>query len=103
MPTTYLVATQLGEVLDGAALSSADLARACGVSLTWIHARVQAGILPVDGAHGAWRFTSGTLVRARRIAQLEMIYDADPQLAAFTADLIEEVRHLRQRVHALSS
>ena len=28
MPTTYLVATQLGEVLDGAALSSADLARA---------------------------------------------------------------------------
>ena len=37
-------------------------------------------------------------MRARRIAQLEHSFDADPQLAAMTADLIEEVQLLRRKL-----
>ena len=44
------------------------------------------------------RFDSVTLVRARRVAQLESCFDADPQLAALTADLIEEVARLRKQL-----
>ena len=87
-----------GEVLGNAALSDEELARACGVSLGWVRERVEAGVLQVDMQSGRWRFDSVTLIRARRIAQLESTYDADPQLAALTADLIEEVSHLRRRL-----
>jgi chaperone modulatory protein CbpM len=45
-----------------------------------------------------WRFDSFTLVRARRVAHLETCFDADPQLAALTADLIEEVARLRKQL-----
>ena len=37
-------------------------------------------------------------VGARRIAQLERTFEADPELAALTADLMEEVRQLRRRI-----
>jgi chaperone modulatory protein CbpM len=43
-----------------------------------------------------WRFTSAALVRVRRIANLESAFDADPQLAALAADLMEEVARLRR-------
>lgn len=89
-----------GEALAGAVLSPQELAHACGVTPDWVLDRVQAGVLQVDAASGAWRFDSVTLVRARRIAQLEATFDADPQLAALTTDLIEEVTRLRQRLGA---
>lgn len=89
------------EVVEGAAFTAADLARACGVAEDWVQSRVEAGVLQVDRASGAWRFDSVTLVRARRIAQLESTYDADPQLAALAADLIEEVTRLRRRLKEL--
>lgn len=91
----------LGEVLDERAFSAEDLARACGRESRWVQERVEAGVLQVDLDTGAWRFDSTTLVRARRIASLEACFDADPQLAALTADLIEEVAQLRQRVRQL--
>ena len=43
----------------------------------------------------AWRFSGHGIVRTRRIADLERTFDADPQLAALTADLMEEVQQLR--------
>ena len=86
------------EVLGAAALSDEEVARACGVAVSWVHERVEAGVLQVDRQSGSWRFDSVTLVRARRIADLETTYDADPQLAALTADLIEEVSRLRRRL-----
>lgn len=85
---------QLGEILEDGAFSADDLSRACGVSLAWVHARVAEGILAVDPSSGAGRFGVLTLMRARRIAQLESTFDADPQLAALTADLMEEVVRL---------
>lgn len=58
-------------------------------------------MLQVESATGEWRFDSTTLARARRIARLEASFDADPQLAALTADLIEEVAALRRRLRLL--
>jgi chaperone modulatory protein CbpM len=91
------------EVLGDAAFSIEELARACGVAPDWVHARVEAGVLQVDMASGEWRFDSVTLVRARRIAQLETTFEADPQLAALAADLIEEVTRLRRQLRALGA
>jgi hypothetical protein len=38
------------------------------------------------------------LYRAKQVANIEHQYDADPQLAALVADLVEEVRTLRAQV-----
>jgi len=89
------------EVLDEAAFTADDLARACGVDTRWVHERVDAGVLQVNQATGEWRFDSTTLVRARRVRGLEAGFDADPQLAALTVDLIEEVQRLRERLRRL--
>jgi chaperone modulatory protein CbpM len=43
------------------------------------------------------------VVRARRLARLESTFDADPQLAGLTTDLIEEVTALRQRLRQLEA
>jgi len=89
-----------GEVLDAAALDLAQLAHACQKPSTWVIQHVRDEVLHLDGGSGQgaaeWRFSSRTLLRARRIAHLEQAFDADPQLAALAADLMEEVRQLRQ-------
>ncbi|MEG0787551.1 MAG: MerR family transcriptional regulator [Comamonas sp.] len=72
----------------------------------WVVERVTTGVLQYDivdddtpeEAPPTWRFSTHTVLRARRIAELERIFDADPQLAAMTADLLEEVRQLRRRL-----
>lgn len=97
------------ELLDEGALDLQDLARHCQRNTAWVVERVQTGVLYCENepsgeaaappAH--WRFSSQTLVRARRIAHLEHSFDADPQLAALTADLIEEVQMLRRKLQAL--
>ncbi|AEF90751.1 MerR family transcriptional regulator [Delftia sp. Cs1-4] len=97
------------ELLDEGALDLQDLARHCQRNTAWVVERVQTGVLycenePSDEAaapQAQWRFSSQTLVRARRIAHLEHSFDADPQLAALTADLIEEVQMLRRKLQAL--
>lgn len=94
-------------VLEEASLTIHQFARACNVSETWVVARVTIGVLELhaglaDEAHVAdtqhWRFSGQGITRARRIADLERSFDADPQLAAMTADLIEEVQQLRARL-----
>ncbi|MBH2044398.1 MAG: MerR family transcriptional regulator [Comamonadaceae bacterium] len=95
---------QPSELLDDTALFSLeDLARICHVAPGWVSERLQAGLLQADRLGGHWRFASATVVRARRLAQLETTFGADPQLAALTADLIEEVAQLRQRLKHLEA
>jgi chaperone modulatory protein CbpM len=72
------------------------------MSPEWVLTRVEAGVLqPAAGQAAAeWRFASTAVLRARRIAELERAFDADPQLAALTVDLMEEVAQLRRRLNA---
>ncbi len=86
------------EVLIGAVFSVEEAAQACGVDVLWLLERVEAGVLQVHVESEGWRFDCFTLVRARRVAHLENCFDADPQLAALTADLIEEVARLRKQL-----
>lgn len=104
MTHAFHLPVQWGELLDNHALSVQDLARACRRAPDWVIERVSAGVIEASTADGdtdEWFFTSTTLVRARRIAQLESSFDADPYLAALTADLMEEVAQLRQRLAQL--
>ena len=114
-PVPLTVPAHLVELLDDAALSLQELARGCAMSPDWVHTHVEAGVLQPAQGGGAteWRFASATLTRARRIAQLEHTFDADPQLAALgesaatldlaalTTDLMEEVAALRRQLAAL--
>jgi len=93
MPSALLVLTPLGESV----FSLEEMARACGVEPAWVLERVAEGGLQTDVSAG--RFDSVSLVRARRVLQLERCFDADPQLAALTVDLIEEVSQLRRQLH----
>ena len=84
-------------------MSLQDLARACSRAPEWVRAHVEAGVIETTtlisaSADGEWNFTSTTVVRARRIAQLEATFDADPHLAALAADLMEEVLQLRRQL-----
>ncbi len=90
-----------GVVLDEVALTLEDLARACAVEPRWIAERVEAGLLGnISLTSVEWRFVSADLARARRLAALERDFDANQELAALVADLIEEVGRLRGRLKA---
>ena len=101
--TPIPVPAELTELLDDAALTLEQLARSVRQAPEWVLTHVEAGVLhPAHGQGAAeWRFASTTLLRARRIADLEHSFDADPQLAALTVDLMEEVAALRRQLARL--
>ena len=104
MATHNFLDNALAELLDEQArLTLDDLARSCCMAPGWVAERLQAGLLQGEQSDGRWLFASATVVRARRLARLESTFDADPELAALTADLIEEVTALRQRLQQLES
>jgi chaperone modulatory protein CbpM len=92
-----------GVLIDDAALTLDELARACGVEPDWVVRRVHAGILgrQFDVQVTAWRFRSGDLLRARSLLRVERDFDANEDVAALVVDLTDEVRRLRARLHAL--
>ena len=92
-----------GVLVDDAALTLEELARACGVEPDWVVRRVHAGILGGQASVQltAWRFRSGDLLRARSLLRVERDFDANEDVAALVVDLSEEVRRLRARLHAL--
>ena len=90
----------VGVVLEDACLTLEQLAAACAVETEWIARRVDEGLLPSAGeARAQWRFTSGELLRARRMRQLERDFDAVPELAALVADMLERLDELRAQLH----
>lgn len=84
-------------------LSVDDLAHACRMHTTWVVERLSAGLLHGELQAGHWRCTGASVLRARRLAQFETMFDADPQLAALATDLIEEVATLRQQLRQLQA
>jgi len=87
-------------LIDEETLDLQELASACAVPSTWIVERVEAGLLACDSSGGEMRFASAHLVRARRMVTTERRFDANQEIAALVADLIEEVEQLRRQVHA---
>ena len=105
--SSFVVSTESVELLGDEALTLEQLAQACCSTAQWLTSRVHAGVLTpaVSGdcvTTTQWRFSAATVVRARRLAELERTFDADPQLAALTVDLMEEVALLRRRMHMLA-
>lgn len=87
-----------GMLLEEAALTLDEFARACRVDAAWVVARIETGVLSCTTAVPERRFSSRDLQRARRVRLLEQSFDADPELAAMVADLIDEVRRLEARM-----
>lgn len=92
-----------GELLDEAALTLDELARACGVEPEWVRRHVEAGVLGGEASVEitTLRFGSSDLGRARRLLGIERNFDANEDIAALVVDLADEVRRLRARLHAL--
>lgn len=89
-----------GALLEEHALDIQELASACAVGPEWVIERVQAGLLSCASTTGGeMRFASAHLIRARRMATTERSFDANQELAALVADLIEEVEQLRRQLH----
>lgn len=96
----HAVAEILGDV---PCLSVQDLAQACRMQVSWVTERLSTGLLQGELQAGHWRCSGATIVRARRLAQFETTFDADPELAALTTDLLEEVAQLRQQLRCLNA
>ena len=87
-------------LIDEETLDLHELASACAVPPTWVVERVEAGLLECSTFGGEMRFASAHLVRARRMVTTERCFEADQEVAALVADLIEEVEQLRRQLPA---
>ena len=88
-----------GSPLEDSWLTLEQLAAACTVEPAWLRRHLEEGLIPhAESVAGVWCFSSISLLRARRMRQLERDFDAVPELAALVADLLEELDELRARV-----
>jgi len=87
-------------LIDEETLDLQELASACAVLPSWVVERVEAGLLACSSSAGEMRFASAHLVRASRMVTTERRFDANQELAALVADLLEEVEQLRRQVQA---
>jgi chaperone modulatory protein CbpM len=87
-----------GRLLEEAALTLEELACACHADPEWVGTRVELGVLTCSAEQAAPRFSSRDLQRARRVLALEQSFEADPELAAMVADLLDEIERLRARL-----
>ena len=80
-------------------LTLEQLCSVCALERDWLVLRVQEGLIPATGARDSeWRFTTTTLSRVRRMREIEITYDAAPELAALVADMLEELDALRAQL-----
>lgn len=84
---------------DDAVLTLEQLCSVCALEREWLVVRVREGLIPAVGeADTEWRFTTTTLTRVRRMREIEVTYEAAPELAALVADMLEEMDALRARL-----
>jgi chaperone modulatory protein CbpM len=89
----------IGALLEEACLTLEQLCSAGAVSPEWVHSHILEGRLRAPGDQPSqWRFSSRDLWRVRQIRQLEIAFDAEPELAALVADLLEELDSLRTQL-----
>ena len=84
---------------DDACLTLEQLCSVCALERDWLVVRIREGLIPATGTDDtAWRFSTITLARVRRMREIERTYDAAPELAALAADMLEEIDELRARL-----
>ncbi len=86
------------QFLEGEVLRLEEMARLCSVKTEWLQARIEQEVVHAVPRDGTYYLSSATVIRVQQVAKIEQTYDADPQLAALVADLVEEVQHLRQQI-----
>jgi chaperone modulatory protein CbpM len=93
----------IGAPLDDACLTLEQLCSACAVTPEWVCSHVLEGRLhPPGDRPSQWRFGSRELTRVRQIRRLEIAFDAEPELAALVADVLEELDRLRAQLRRIS-
>ena len=86
----------IGCLMEDSWLPLEQVAAACAVEPGWLLRHLEEGLFPhAESAAGVWRFSDASLLRARRMRQLERDFEAVPELAALVADLLEELDRLR--------
>jgi chaperone modulatory protein CbpM len=89
----------IGSLMDDTWLTLEQVSAACDVEPEWLLQHIEEGLFPhAVSVAGVWRFTAVSVLRARRMRQLERDFEAVPELAALMADLLEEVDELRTRL-----
>ena len=89
----------IGSLMEDTWLTLEQVAAACVVEPDWLLRHIEEGLFPhAESVAGIWRFSGVSLLRARRMRQLERDFDAGPELAALVADLLEEMDALRARL-----
>ena len=89
------------DLLEPDTLSLEQVAVVCRVEHNWLVAHLERGLVaPAYPAGDEWRLTPAALARVRRMRQIERDFDAEPELAALVADLLEEMDRLRTRLRA---
>lgn len=88
-----------GSLMEDTWLTLEQVSAACAVEPEWLLRHIEEGLFPdADSVAGVWRFSAVSILRARRMQQLERDFEAVPELAALMADLLEEVDELRMRL-----
>ena len=83
-------------------LGREDLTRLCGVSAEVLILLVGEGLLaPLGQSPADWRFDGHQIRRIRRALRLSHDLELDWPATALALDLLDEIRHLRQRIHCL--
>lgn len=91
-----------GSLMEDSWLTLEQVAAACVVEPDWLLRHIEAELFPcAECVAGVWRFSGASLLRARRMRQLERDFEAEPELAALVADMLEEMDRLRAELRAL--
>jgi chaperone modulatory protein CbpM len=89
----------IGTLLDESWMTVEQLAAACAVDTAWLVNRIDEGLLPgAESVGGTWRVSSRSLIRVRRMRQIERDFDAVPELAALVSDMLDELDSLRLEI-----
>jgi chaperone modulatory protein CbpM len=87
----------VGSLMEDTWLTLEQVSSACTVEPDWLLRHLDEGLFPhAESVAGVWRFSAASLLRARRMRQLECDFDAVPELAALMADVLEEMDELRR-------
>lgn len=89
----------IGSLMEDSWLTLEQVANVCQVEPDWLLLHIQEGLFPqIESVAGVWRVTTASVIRARRMHDLERNFEAVPELAALMADMLEELDCLRTRL-----